>query len=320
MDNPEELEATPQGATGEADSEHEQATVSTPPLSPREEAIQRIVEQNAQELEHESESHELSEPSDLSEGSPEALDIKVDGIEQSIPIDEAKAIIQKNMAADKRLQEAALKQRQLSEWEQQLQEREQSVQQSQQLPDQGAITDELKDKAQEVVNRLYDGDTDDAVSALTEILASGRTTATPDPEQLSSKAAEKALQAMQQREFDAEVETSRQQFKQDFADIADDPYLYDMADKHTITIMQQHPNWKPTQVINEAGRLTREWVNTIRGNGAGQPASRSQRKEQLVGMPRSQGSQSYQPPPKDNYPKSPEEVIAEMRAARGQAV
>lgn len=315
MDTPEELEATPQGATGEADSEHERATVSNP-LSPREETIQRIVEQNAQELESESESHESPE---LSEA-PGSLAVKVDGIEQSIPIDEARAIIQKNMAADKRLQEAALKQRQLSEWEQQLQERAQSVQQSQQLPNQGAITDELKDKAQEVVDRLYDGDTDDAVEALTDILASGRSTATPDAEQLSSKAAEKALQTMQQREFDAEVETSRQQFKQDFADIADDPYLYDMADKHTITLMQQHPDWKPTQVINEAGRLTREWVTTIRSNGAGQPTSRSQRKEQLVGMPRSQSSQSYQPPPKDNYPKSPEEVIAEMRAARGQAV
>ena len=296
--NPGEADAIPTDAAAEPE------TVEQPASSPRNEMINHIIDQREQMQQEES---NASEPNT----EPEALTVKVDGIEQQIPIDQARATIQKNMAADKRLNDAALKQQQLQEWEQRLAVREQQLQQAPPPSMEG----DIQVKLQAAVDALYDGDTDDAVKALSEVIG-GRTSATLNPDEISKKATEQVMQTLAKREFNAERDRGVEQFKSDYADIASDPHLWDMTDLKTVELMTQHPEWSPTQIINEAGRQTRQWVQQLSGQSP--TPNRAERKSQLQTLPRSTGSVAYQPPARNTEPSTPQQVIADMKQARGQ--
>jgi hypothetical protein len=312
-DNPEAIPDTP-------DDQPDQPNGDDPKperVSPRQEAMNRIVELRTED--EIAEVEELAGQSSLEE--PESLTVKVDGVEQQLPIDEAKAVIQKNLAADKRLNEASLKQQQLQQWEQNLIQREK--QQIQAPPVDPVETHgdegELKERVQTAVDKLYDGDTDEAVEALTGIIG-GRNQATPiNTNAIVAQAKEAVLQEQRQREFNQEVSTARNQFNTEFKELAEDPELMDFADQKTISLMKEHPDWAPTQVIMEAGRHTQEWVNKIRGNGDSGQASRMERKANLKPMPRSNSSLNYQIKPPKEEKMTTGQVLSQMREARGQA-
>lgn len=286
------------------DAAAEPETVEQPASNPRDEMMNHIIDQREQMQQEESNDSESSTE-------PEVLTVKVDGIEQQIPIDQARATIQKNMAADKRLNDAALMQQQLQQWEQRLAEKEQQLQQAPPPSMEG----DTQVKLQAAVDALYDGDTDDAVKALSEVIG-GRTTATLNPDEISQKATEQVMQTLAKREFDAERDRGVDLFKSEYADIASDPHLWNMTDQKTVELMTQHPEWSPTQIINEAGRQTRQWVQQL----SGQPTTpnRAERKSQLQSLPRSTGSVAYQPPAQNTGPSTPQQVIADMKQARGQ--
>ena len=342
MITPVDADAIPTDVSGEqeppaiTEPEHQEQAAGQPaepeerPLSPREEAMNRIVEMQEQSLEEEvlaSASQEI--PAEVEERSaePDALKIKVDGVETEIPIDQAKAVIQKNLAADKRLNDATLKQKQLNDWEQQLVQREQALQA---LPTtDGTATDgtattgepaqeDTKELIQTAVDKLYDGDTDEAVDALSKVME-GRSNATPiDPEQIVQQAVSAMTHQARKQEYQNDVTQGKQKFAKEFKDIADDPILFSVADDLTLQLIPQHPDWTPTQVIMEAGRQTREWADKLRGAGGGS-SSRAERKAQLQSLPRSNGSMAYQPPKPDNGPKTSVEIIKQMKEQRGQA-
>lgn len=308
--NPEPAEAIPQDAEAEqvtpADSMPAQQPEEPVP-TPRETMMNHIIEKREQY------GDELpDDPEPVSE--PQSLTVKIDGIEQQIPIDQAKATIQKNMAADKRLNDAVLKQQQLQQWEQRLQQQEQQLQHPVNSPDPSTHGEDTKEKLQAAVDALYDGDTDDAVKALSEVI--GRNTATLTPDQISQQATEQVLKNLQQQKFNEEVAEGNRTFKTEFSDIANDPILHNMADQKTIELMTIHQDWSPTQIIKEAGRQTREWVKNLTGQSS---PTRAERKQQLQDMPRSTGSVAYQPPAPSEGPKTPQQVISAMRNARGQA-
>lgn len=293
--NPEPTEAIQPDATGEQADTSEQA-----PITPRQEMMNHIIEQREQGQEE--------TPGVSSQPEAETIKVKVDGIEQEIPIDQARATLQKNMAADKRLNDAVLKQRELQQWEQRLQQQEQQLQPPVTPPN-------TTEKLQVAVDALYDGDTEDAVKALSEVI--GRNGATLNPEQISQQASEQVMQTLAKRQFDSDVAEANTQFHQEFADIASDPTLLNIADQKTIELMSLHADWTPSQITTEAGRQTREWVQGLTGQRS--PTTRAERKQNLQSMPRSSGSVAYQPPAKNDGPKSPQEVIAAMRQSRGQA-
>lgn len=300
-----DLQALPQETTT---PESPQTSLAEPVVNLREEAINRIVEMREQGLDDESNESELPDH----QGASNTLTVKIDGIEKTIPIEQAKAVIQKNLAADKRLNEAVLKQQELNQWEQQLQTREKKLP----VPDEPEITpDNVKDNIQTAVDKLYDGDTDEAVDALMKVV--GRNTTTLDTDTISAQATESVMQNLRQREFNTEVEQGKQQFVSEYKNIANDPELYNMADRKTIDLMNTYPSWTPTQIIMEAGRQTQAWVNGING-GVTQP-SREARKSQLQSLPRSQGSVAYQAPEPIKGSNAPKDVISDMKQARGQA-
>ena len=290
-------------------------------ISPRQEAMNRLVElrKEEQSAEIKESSGQATDDSPGSEKPLQTMTVKVDGIEQEMPIDEARAVIQKNLAADKRLNDAVLRQQQLQQWEQKLVQREQQFQAKPtvQSADTGG---DLKEQVQTAVDKLYDGDTDEAVEALTGIIE-GRNQATPiNTDAIVAQAKEEVLQIQRKDEFEKEVMTARSQFNEQFKELAEVPELMDQADQRTITLMNEHPDWTPTQIIMEAGRKTQEFVNNIRGDGAdnGQ-TTRSERKANIKPMPRSNGSINYQTEAPKPEKISSKQVISQMREARGQA-
>ncbi len=330
MDAPNEPDATPPGVSGEQEvtetttPENEQQPLTAqepqgePPLSPREEAMNRIVGMREQGLGEEVQASEQPDSDDDSDDPSESLQtlkVKVDGIEKEIPIEQATAVVQKNFAADKRLNDAALKQQQLTQWEQQLKTREEKLLAT--PAPQAAPPEDVKEKVQIAVDKLYDGDTDEAVEALTSLVSGRGNAATLNPETISAQVIKKVDDEFRQRDFRNEVETGNKQFASQYPHIINDPELLEMADGKTIELMKQHPELTPTQVIMEAGRQVDGFVNRLRGSN-GTQQSRLQRKAQLQSLPRSQGSVAYQQPEPAKGPNTPTEVIANMRQARGQ--
>ena len=334
MPTPEESEAIQPDVSGEQENPHsstppqlgEQQTGEQQPqpsLSPREEAMSRIVESREQEQSDEAQAfpaEAIDAEGKSSQTQPKTLRVKVDGVQKDIPIDKVKAVLQKNMAADQRLEEAAFRQQNLAKWEQQLLSREQALKSTtpQGKPEGEPPEDKIKEKIQTAVDKLYDGDTDDAVEALTGLFQERSQTPTLDPHRISEQATQNVMQTLRKNEREREVKTSKLQFENEYAELVSNPELYDIADKKTITLMQQHPDWTPTQVIMEAGRQTQQWVNTIKGD-SGSHTTRLQRKTNLQGLPKTQGSVAYQPPEPKQGPTKPVDVIREMRHARGQA-
>lgn len=311
----------PPGETGAAQEKTEER-----PLSPREEAMNRIIEMQEQATEEEEQATEeevqaleAQEPPAKPEpqsAEPGTLTVKVDGIETEIPIEQAKSVIQKNLAADKRLNDAALKQKQLNDWEQQLVQREQALQSPPVAPVETPPGD-TKELIQTAVDKLYDGNTDEAVDALGKLIE-GRGNTTPvNPEQIVQQAVSEMTQQARKQEYQKELTQGQQKFATEFNDIASDPILFNVADDLTLQLIPQHPDWTPTQVIMEAGRQTREWANKLRGNSNG-TSRRAERKAQLQSLPRSNGSMAYQPPKPDNEPQTPTDIINQMKEQRGQ--
>ncbi|MCF1431343.1 MAG: hypothetical protein LPD71_00105 [Shewanella sp.] len=288
-----------------------------PQKTQRQEMMDYIIEKR-----EEMEGEETQAFTDSEESTPdETLTVKVDGIEKQIPIDQARAIIQKNMAADKRLHEAAIKKQELENRERQLNEKEQYQRQNPPFKV-DPVDPNVKDKLQSAIDAVYDGETDDAVEALAEVF-SGRNQATPDVSAISNTVTDNVIKALQQKSFEDEVAKGNQQFQKDFPDIAGDHYLYQVANERTHEMMIEHPDWSPTRIINEAGRITRDWVKQVSGNPSGNGStattSRREQKKQLQSLPRSAGSVAHQPQQKDDLPMTPKQIIDNMKLARHQA-
>ncbi len=308
----ERLTATPENN----DTDGQDTTPADPeqqrPLSPREEAMNNIVAMREQEAKNQ---EEQQPEAPATEPDSNTLTLKVDGDEKEITLEQAKAELQKNQAADKRLTEASRKQQQLAQWEQNLLQREQSLQQK---PTDTTASTDLKETIQTAVDSLYDGETDEAVEALAKVLQPQAPSI--DPQQISQQATQQVMAQLKEDQFETERQQGNQQFNEKYQDITSDPQLYKMANDKTIDLMQAHPDWSPTQIIDEAGRQTREWVHSLKGSGSNNSyQARMQRKSNLTSLPRSQGSVAYQQPKAKNGPTTPKQVIADMRQARGQA-
>lgn len=114
-------------------------------------------------------------------------------------------------------------------------------------------------------------------------------------------------------------------FQSEYPEIANDPKLERVADGMTDAIATEHPEWSPEQVMLEAGKQTREWLETLGAKPAAptpQPRLadvRRDRKEGLRPLP-AQRSQRQQATKQNEVVETPQSIVAEMRKARGQAV
>lgn len=255
----------------------------------------------------------------------------VNGKVQLIPLEKARASIQKNMAADQRLREAAAFSQSLDDREKRIAAREKELEQrvramdtSATLPEKGAAPqsdEELTSAARSVVKELFTGTEDEAAAKLADLLLKNRGAAavatSVDPHQIATQAIAYARQEITADARKKDVQKGYNKFCQDYPEIAEDDNLFALADGMTSKIEKEHPDWMPSEVMLEAGKRTREWVESQKTPTSEQdPAlnDRTERKRNLKRVPRSrQGAE-----PKVETPEeTPQSYLADLRKARG---
>lgn len=257
----------------------------------------------------------------------------VNGQQQLIPLEKARADLQKNVAADQRLREAAQVQANLEDREKAIAAREAELQaklqtmHSEVSPPQGEEpqSDEaLTDEARSVVKELFTGSEEDAAAKLADLLLKNRGAAqvstSMDPEAIARAAVVAAKQELSAEAQEKDVKKGYKKFLDDYPEIAADDNLFAFADGLTSKIEAEHPDWMPSEVMLEAGKRTREWVESQKGDKKASeqdPAQndRSERKRKLRRVPRAR--QGAEPRESETPEETPNSIIAEMRKQRG---
>jgi hypothetical protein len=256
----------------------------------------------------------------------------VNGQQQLIPLEQARASIQKNAAADDRLREAARVSRDLEARETAIRQREAELvaRVNEPVPSKDApaqTNEQLTEKAREVVSELFTGTQDDAAAKLADLLlqnqgAANVATETVDPQQIAAQAVAAARQQLTAEARDADALVGYKKFVKDYPEIAADDMLFRLADGMTDEISQKNPTWMPSEVMLEAGNRTREWAKAQNADKTSEqtPAQtdRQERKRNLRRVP--QARQGVQPQEAGERQDTPADFMAEIRESRGQLV
>lgn len=329
----------------EREREEQEKEEDQPTGEPEEELARQLDDGAAsREQMHEPEAGESEIPEELRDdpladyivmdGGKPKMRLKVDGEERLLDLERARAIIQKNTAADDRLREA-------SKWSKELQEREANVQRAEQaLRDRtsqpatppadtsGAEAPDLKKRSAEIVKSMFSGSEEEATEKLAgfaqEIFEHARkSTPHVDPEELGRQAVATARQELAAEAYRQDAKTGWEEFQQEYPDLMADQRLFGFADSLTDGIQEEHPEWSPGKVMMEAGKRTREWISSLKGeNGEPEPepepadTGRVAAKESLRRVPRP-GTARREVEPEER-PQTPAEIVREMRAARNQ--
>ena len=258
--------------------------------------------------------------------------IKVDGEEVSVPFDDLKTSHQKDKASQKRFEDAAAYGRQIQAREEQLnayvaQLKQQQADQKQSPPVEEAAQEvqDDKDLVKEYHDALYKDDAVRAAELFKTLNNRGRSApATQNVEEVVNQVLGRAMaqrQAEQERQqrwsYNKSLEDAIHEFQDGYPDIAGVPELRAIADNQTVILMEEHPEWTPSQIIKESAEYTRKWVgdNTklTRDN------TRAVRKQKIVKQPKAASATSVMPD-EDSFSTNPTDIIQEMKEARGQVL
>jgi hypothetical protein len=261
---------------------------------------------------------------------------KVDGEERLIPLSTAKAQLQKHVAAEIRLSQAAKERKDLDAREELIQRNEATlnarIQASEASPP--SVTPDVSDQdlqveAQQVVKTLFTGDENEAVESLTALLA--KTRQAPGPQVNSQELVAEAVATTRrelaaERAQEAEVQTEKDitagygDFSKDYPSIVADAALFRYADGMTDAIAEEHPDWAPGKVMATAGQRTLAWVESLKGPkpavDPGLENDRHNRKRKLTPMPASHSA--VQERQVEEAEETPQSILEATRAARGQ--
>lgn len=291
---------------------------------PVEEAAEQDPEQEP-EQEPEEPAETPVEAPETNKQDPDLATIKVDGKEQQVPREKVYEVgiraLQKELAADARLAEAANLKRQLEAERIELQREKEiramaaKVQQADEKnshPKRGA--DEYREIAKAALRAVFDGEEDDAVEQLVRLTA-GREHVTPqDLQRMAEDAAKHAKAEVQkelrQEKWNLEAREAKEWFEQEHKDIATDPEWRALADRETADLMTQHPDWFPKQIVKAAA----ERIERLRkSKGVDRTAAKRQ-----IDSPRT--ASGRMPAPQEPPPKTRSEYIKEIRRSRGLPV
>jgi hypothetical protein len=240
----------------------------------------------------------------------------VNGKVKLVPLETARTQLQKHLSAEESWSRVNARQKALDAREADL--RAQPVVQP--------VNDaEIDSEAQGLVRSLLSDSEEVAAKKMAATLKKIRQGATPqiDIDAVANRAAHVVRREIAVEDTNTALATGLSKFHQDYPEMTEGSELYLIADRKTETIAAENPGWTPEQVMLEAGKLTREWVKSIGGKPSAKPIvqlsdKRQQVKQNLKPMP--QASAARPAPAADaNADQSPQDVMAEMRKARGQS-
>ena len=258
--------------------------------------------------------------------------IKVDGEEVSVPFEDLKSSHQKDRASQKRFEDAAAYGRQIQAREQQLNAYVDKLKQHQAAQEQSSPKQEATnvegngvDLVKEYHDALYQDDAVKAAQLFKTLNDRGRgEPATQKIEEVVNQVLGRAMaqrQAEQERQqrwaYNKSLEDAVIEFQDGYPDIAEVPELRAIADNHTVILMDEHPEWTPSQIIQASAEYTRKWVTN--NTQLTRDNTRAVRKQKIVKQPRAASATSVMVD-EDDYPTSPADIIKEMKEARGQVL
>ena len=342
-----EIEQGYKDESGEAQEEFKEESLEEE-LSPRQKVIEELVSKRNEEFEQEVGEDIFSEEVEeeiVPKSAPiwqEENDwyttIKIDGEDIKVPFSDLKSSHQKDRASQKRFEEAAeygrqvqAREAQLNAYVQQMQQRQQMEQMQQtQPPSQDAEPEqEQPDDSPDLIKKyheaLYEDDADKAAELFKTLTNKGRSvpTAIPDVDQAVQAAMQKVMaqqhaQTQRQRQwaYQKSLEDAVKWFDDEYPDIANVPELRAVADNRTIELTQNHPDWSPQQIMQEAAEITRQWAKEFLSPNKNE---RVERKKKIMQHPKA-ASASSKIGEDEPAPQSASDIIQEMKHARGQVI
>jgi hypothetical protein len=223
---------------------------------------------------------------------PETVRIKVDGEEREVPKDKVYdagiRAMQKESAADKRLEEAT---RLLKEAETRYAQVQDKPENPPQQWDDATVAYVLEHGNDE--QKAY------AVSLLR-----GRDTATPDD--IVRQAEARVMDKIDFRD-------ASQWFLDEYKDIAADPYLFHLASTAEDSLLKNGDTRSRKEIYKAIGDDLRKWKG-----GMTETKSMEEKKEQKSNIVNLNSASVKKSAPTENKPKTPSEIIEDMRKRRGQ--
>lgn len=275
----------------------------------------------------------LAEYIDMVDGRP-MFRSKVDGEIVHTDLDTVRATQQKHEAADRRLQSAA-------EWQKDLQRREAALTEKEKtpavesvvhpLPEVTAVDDlDITAVSKDIVASMFSGTEEEASAKLADTLTRISKRPAPaasqqiDADAIVSQATAAAREEIKQENYKDDVTSAWGKFTTDYKDVHDDPDAFALADSLTNEIELAHPNWKPQQVMMEAGERARKIVITPKAEilelkkslSPAVDADRQKAKSQITPIPLTRNG--VQAPEPEARPQTAREALDEIRRSRNQ--
>ena len=205
--------------------------------------------------------NEIPEPEPIlvEEDGQTFIALKVDGVDRRMPIEDARAELQRRESGSQRLQEAARQNVENRRSASELAERERllSEQPSRQEPP-AETSEERRTRAKDLVVEILNGDEDtaaDKLATMMERVESGARPATGVDESVIAAAVQKARR-------DQDDQHAFNQFLGEFPDILPGTDAFAFADMKSTEVVAEHPEWSVLAVMREAGRRTRTFRGT----------------------------------------------------------
>ena len=253
---------------------------------------------------------------------------KVDGEQVDVAYDDLLAQYQKNSSADKRLQDAADRQRELEDYERKLNAYRDSLetQASQPSTDVGeSVSPSTTDATTDVLygqyhDALFNGDEAKANDLLRQIRSAER----PAEQSIDVKSIIERTKAemrdeekaARERGYEARRQEAVKLFHDEFPEVVSDPSLLAVADRRSAELYQEDPTRDPWDIMKECGDYAKDWLfKYVEELGGKSGESRQQRKQNMddvapVNARAHIGEDASEP--------SYSDIISEMRKERGQ--
>ncbi len=262
--------------------------------------------------------------------------MKIDGVEELVPLEDVQQQQQKRIAAEQRFNEAnelarrnAEEKERLDRRAQELAEQEQRLSESDQVSppaggrqNAGNFSDaDANDLAQTIVDDLLHGDPNDAVESLSQVIQqNGAPQSAPvDVDEISERAAVKVNEKQDAKAHKKAMDEGRATFKEEYPDIVADKDLFNLTNSKTLEVAEMNPDFTPTEVMREAGRLIRDKFlskpEQEPDDDQDTENDRQTQKENLVPMPKKATATREQEP--EEQEQTPTDYIDELRKSRG---
>jgi hypothetical protein len=283
--------------------------------------------------------HQVANYIVMHNGAPH-MKAKVHGVDKLIPMERVQQQAQKLEAAEVTMQNAAQVNKELAQREEWIRQNEAALKtRADQLatpppPDPGVEDEKLVTASRDIIKTLFSGDEDEAAVKLAGLMKQTRVPAQAAPAidttQIANQAAGIAVAQMTDIELRKDANVGLEQFGERYPELMADPILYNMTDNMTDVVEAEHPEWKPSAIMLEAGKRTSDWLAKQRGQTppgepppqppAGSDLTRQERKENLVRIPNpALGAQSPHGPTEEDV-QTPADALKEIRESRGQPV